>query len=438
MSWNLRYRVKSYIRNALWVIPLVAVLLEQVIWWVVHRLDARLGWRGLGLGVTGAEELFNSVTTLTLSFIVFTFGSLLVAIQIASGQYTPRIIATTLLRDNVIRYTAGIFVFTFIFSVKAAGRMESSVQQLVAFITANLGLTCIVAFLYLIDHAAKMLRPVSLVRRVGEDGLAVIESLYPEQFTEVESITSPQQSVGATVRTILHRGKAAIVIAVNVKKLVAEAEKANGVIEFAPQVGDFVGSGEPLFRLHGAARAVDEHKLRASVVFGGERTIEQDPLFAVRILVDIAIKALSKAINDPTTAVLAIDQLNRLLRRAGKRNLGTDQILDRSGEVRVIFQSPNWEDFVNLAFSEIRFYGAENIQIARRLRAMIANLKDTLPTQRHPPLFVELDLLDRMIEKVYILPEDLKLARIPDPQGLGGSSHSKELASNHGAGKNSG
>jgi hypothetical protein len=104
----------------------------------------------------------------------------------------------------------------------------------------------------------------------------------------------------------------------------------------------------------------------------------------------------------------------------------------------VIFQTPNWEDFVNLAFSEIRFYGAENIQIARRLRAMIVNLKDSLPAQRHPALSQELDLLDRMIEKVYILPEDLKLARIPDPQGLGGSSHSKEPASNRGSGKDSG
>lgn len=91
-----------------------------------------------------------------------------------------------------------------------------------------------------------------------------------------------------------------------------------------------------------------------------------------------------------------------------------------------------------ILFSEIRFYGAENIQIARRLRAMIVNLKDTLPTQRHPALCEELDLLDRMIEKVYILPEDVKLARIPDPPGLGGSSHSKELASNHGSGKDCG
>jgi hypothetical protein len=87
----------------------------------------------------------------------------------------------------------------------------------------------------------------------------------------------------------------------------------------------------------------------------------------------------------------------------------------------VIFRTPNWEDFVHLAFSEIRFYGAENMQIARRLRAMIVNLADTLPAQRHPAMHQELNLLDRMIEKLYVLPEDLALARIPDSQGLGGS-----------------
>ena len=94
----------------------------------------------------------------------------------------------------------------------------------------------------------------------------------------------------------------------------------------------------------------------------------------------------------------------------------------------MIFRTPNWEDFVNLAFSEIRFYGAENIQIARRLRAMIVNLMDTLPVERHSALREELELLDSTIERLYVLPKDLKLARIPDPQGLGGSSHSEELS----------
>jgi uncharacterized membrane protein len=425
MTWNLRYQIKSYIRSALWIIPLFALLLEQVVGALAQTLDTRLAWKGLEFGVTGAQALLNAIITLTLSFIVFTFASLLVAIQVASGQYTPRIIATTLLRDNVIRYTVGLFVFTFLFGIRDLGRTETTVHQFVAIVAGLLALSCIVAFLFLIDYAARMLRPVSLVRRVGQEGLALIESVYPERCPEAQSIAGSQLSPGPAERTILHRGKSAIVVAVNVETLFVEAEKAKGVIEFVPQVGDFVGSGEPLFLLHGGAEAVDERKLQASVVLGAERTMEQDPLFAFRILVDIAIKALSKAINDPTTAVLAIDQLHRLLRSAGTRNLRTDQILDRAGNLRVIFRTPNWEDFVHLAFSEIRFYGAENMQIARRLRAMIVNLTDTLPAQRHSALCKELELLDRAIERLYILPEDLKLARIPDSQGLGGSSHTE-------------
>ena len=422
MTWNRRYQVKSYLRSALWIIPFFAVPLEQVAWVLARTLDTRFAWKGLALGVTGAQAMFNAVITLALSFIVFTFGSLLVAIQVASGQYTPRIIATTLLRDNLIRWTAGLFVFTLLFAIKAADRMETTVHQIIAFVVGLLGLICIVAFLFLIDYAARMLRPVSLAGRVGKYGLEVMESVYPEPSSEEQDIAGSRHSPGSVEGTILHRGKSAIVVAVNVETLVAEAEKAKGVIEFAPQVGDFVGSGEPLFLLHDGADAIDERKLRASVVLGDERTMEQDPLFGLRILVDIAIKALSKAINDPTTAVLAIDQLHRLLRSAGRRNLRTDQILDRAGKLRVIFRTPKWEDFVHLAFSEIRFYGAENIQIARRLRAMIVNLTDTLPAQRHSALRKELELLDRTIEKLYILPEDLKLASIPDLQGLGGSS----------------
>ena len=90
--------------------------------------------------------------------------------------------------------------------------------------------------------------------------------------------------------------------------------------------------------------------------------------------------------------------------------------------MRLFLRTPNWEDFVHLAFTEIRFYGAANIQIARRVRAMIMNLANTLPAERHPALRRELDLLDRMLEKCYALPEDLELARVPDTQGLGGST----------------
>jgi uncharacterized membrane protein len=150
--------------------------------------------------------------------------------------------------------------------------------------------------------------------------------------------------------------------------------------------------------------------------------LEQDPTFAFRIIVDIALKALSPAINDPTTAVIAIDQLHRLLRKAGNKNLRTDEILDKTGQLVVIFRTPNWQDFVHLAFTEIRHCGAQNMQIVRRLRAMIENLVETLPGHRHPALQKELQLLDRAVEENFHYPEDLALARVGDTQGLGGAS----------------
>jgi uncharacterized membrane protein len=129
-----------------------------------------------------------------------------------------------------------------------------------------------------------------------------------------------------------------------------------------------------------------------------ERTIAQDATFALRVIVDIALKALSKAINDPTTAVLAIDQIHRLLRAVGRAHLHDDMIRDAAGNPRVLFRTPDWDDFEQLSCREIRLYGAENFQLARRLPAMLQNLEQALPEARGPALRLELDLLDRTIQ----------------------------------------
>jgi uncharacterized membrane protein len=245
-----------------------------------------------------------------------------------------------------------------------------------------LGFCSIAAFLYLIDYAARLLRPVSILWRVGEDGNTVIASVYPEEARQSTEERTVGQSYGSVDRTILHRGRAGIIIAVNLAALVAWARESDLLLELVPRVGDFVGPRDPLFRVYGTG-TIDERRLLGAVAFGPERTLEQDPTFPFRIVVDIAIKALSKAINDPTTAVLAIDQLERLLREVGKRHLHDEELRDHSGRRRVIYRTPDWQDFVQLSFSEIRFYGAENFQVSRRLRAMIDSLLNTLPHFRH-------------------------------------------------------
>jgi uncharacterized membrane protein len=271
------------------------------------------------------------------------------------------------------------------------------------------------------------LRPISILAHVGNAGIAVIEGVYPTLGLGPVQQAKPLQPA-APDKVVRQRETSGIVLAVNVSKLLAMAESVDGVIEFAPQVGDFVAVDDPLFNLFGGSISIDEDELHCLVAFGSERTIDQDPTFAFRIAVDIALKALSPAINDPTTAVLAIDQLHRMLRMVGRRNLRTDEILGKSGKLRVIFRTPNWEDFVHLAFSEIRSCGSNNLQIVRRLRAMIENLMQTLPDYRHAALLQELSLLDREIVRNFTYPEELALARIGDTQGLGGHSGKKSAA----------
>jgi len=158
---------------------------------------------------------------------------------------------------------------------------------------------------------------------------------------------------------------------------------------------------------------------------GQERTLEQDATFAFRIMVDIASKALSPAINDPTTAVLALDQIHPMLRTVGNRHLDTGRVRDAAGTLRLVYRTPDWEDFVCLAVTEIRHFGGESIQVARRLRAMLENLIRTLPESRTALLRQELILLKRSAERFFSDPEDRALAEISDFQGVGGKKEQR-------------
>lgn len=442
MHWNRRYSLASYLRSALWVDPVLAVpvamavkrLSEAVAAWLVANgvYDRRTGF--WGIDETEAHSLLERIFALNLSCLVFAFGSLLVAIQVASGQYTPRVIATTLLRDRVIRMIVGLFAFCMLWANRTLielGQMRE-VPQMQVFLATVFGLASLVAFIVLIDYGARSLRPVSLVQRVGQRGIAVIEQIYPLLLGQARTHRSPPTAgqrdgyadgfPDVPQRVIYHKGKSAIVLALYLDGLARTAQQAGCVFEFVPQVGDFVGMDDPLFYVYGNSGAVDEDRLRGMVAFGVERTMEQDPMFAFRIEVDIALKALSPAINDPTTAVLVIDQLQRMLGMVGKRALHDNEIRDDSGRTRLILRTPNWEDFVHMCFREIRQCGGGSLQIERRLRAMLEHLLAALPAQRHPALHAELELLDMAVQREHMFKQDSALAQIPDSQGLGGAA----------------
>ena len=356
------------------------------------------------------------------TFIVFVSSALLVAVQLASSQLTPRIIAIVF-RDPVTKYSLTVFVFTFTFSLAALVRIRTTVPLLTAHLAAYSCLASLGVFLYLIDHVGKALRPSGALWAVASLGATVIESVYPQAPGRVAGRGRRRPAESLDGRAYVRRSRTrrdGVVLAFDMPGLVALAERADCVIEMVPQVGDFVAVGDPLFRVFQGGAALPADALCQSVAVGQERTLEQDPAFAFRIMVDIASKGLSPAINDPTTAVLAMDQIHHLLRNVGSRRLDDGRVCDAAGRLRLVYRTPDWEDFVRLAVTEIRQFGGASIQIARRLRAMLENLIQTLPPERAPLLRQELTLLHRSAERFFTEPEDRAMAEVSDFQGVGG------------------
>jgi uncharacterized membrane protein len=277
------------------------------------------------------------------------------------------------------------------------------------------------------DFVGKWLRPSGALRAVAFLGRQVIESVYPRLLAASQDPSLGPAEVPAGEPTVtIANPRDGVVLAFDIEGLVSLAQRADCVIELVPQVGDFVAAGDPLFRMYQGGATLPADALRESIALGQERTMEQDPTFAFRIMVDIASKALSPAINDPTTAVLAIDQIQHLLRNVGNRCLDDERVRDAAGRLRLVYRTPDWEDYVRLAVTEIRHFGGESIQVARRLRAMLDNLIQTLPEQRAPLLRQELNLVHRTAERLFAEPEDRALADVSDLQGVGGKRPSSE------------
>jgi uncharacterized membrane protein len=256
---------------------------------------------------------------------------------------------------------------------------------------------------------------------VADEGRTVVESVYPDPFDPAEEQPGWSPAPDADVVVVEHIGSSGVVLAFSEADLLVLAERAETVIELVPQVGDFVARSDPLFRIRNGGRPVDAGDLRACVAIGAERTMEQDPRFAFRIMVDIANKALSPAINDPTTAVLALDQIHRLLMYVGKRRLDAGETRDAQGRLRLCYGTPDWPDFVSLAVTEIRHFGASSMQVARRLQAMLVHLLRVLPEARKAALQQELDLLQHATQRLFPDEVDRARAQVGDLQGIGSS-----------------
>jgi len=404
----------------MWIFPAIGVVLGWAVVPFLVRFERSMGWE-MQIGRDNALVVIGTIAATTINLVVVVSSALLLAVQLASAQLTPRMIML-IYRDTPRKILLAVFAFTFTFSVSFLVRLDDFVPMVTAYLAAFAFLLNLVLFIYFIDNIGKSLRPIATLRAVALAGREVVHDVYPRRLEQAQidsrqPLAFDRQALKHTVVTDADGA----VLAFDATGLVSLAERSDCLIELIPQVGDFVAEGDPLFRVFGNGDGPSEHALRNSVALGPERTMEQDPMFAFRIIVDVAAKALSPAINDPTTAVLAIDQIHHLLRDVGSRDLSEDRESDARGQVRVVYRTPDWEDFVQMAITEIRQYGRDSIQVIRRLRAMVENLVETLPEHRAPVLLRELKLLDAVAKRAFPDVDDQTLAEGSDLQGMGGS-----------------
>jgi uncharacterized membrane protein len=263
----------------------------------------------------------------------------------------------------------------------------------------------------------------NVLRVIGTRGRSVIRTMFPliadNAKVSREEIEVPP-NLGLPTQTLTHSGEPRAITRFDLERLVRVAQEADAVVAIECGVGDTVVEDAVLLRVHGATRNLPEQTLTRAIHLATSRSFEQDPKYAIRLLVDIAIRALSPAINDPTTAVQALDQIEDLLRRLGCRQLEAGYARDRAGKIRVTFPVPTWQDYLALAFDEIRQFGAASIQVGRRLRAALVGLGDTIAVdERRAAVQQYLDHLSLAIGQSSFDDQDRAAAQQEDRQGLG-------------------
>jgi len=387
---------------------------------VLPRLEHHF-WPNLvsAMSAQAAITISSAVSSGMIALTAIVFSLAFVMVQFSATAYSPRLVLW-IARDPILSHSMGVFSATFLYALlmiawvdrEGSGRVPLVSEYLIfGLLLASMG-----AFVALVDRIGR-LQVNRMLIFTGDQGRDSIAELYPPADSPAPPAAAAAPP-GALTSTVAHVGRPQVIQAIRVEALIAAAAAADGVIEVLAAVGDTLVERTPLVRIT-SLRPLDASVLKGAIIAGDERTFEQDPKYAIRLLVDIGIRALSPAVNDPTTAVQALDQIEDLLIRLGNRRLDIGPFADATGRVRLVVPFPEWDDYLRLAFEEIRVYGATSVQIMRRMRALMASLAEVVPPDRLPPLRRWERRLEESIQQSFGTAEQRREASVVDRQGLG-------------------
>jgi len=421
MSWAVLFRTREYLKGSVWFYPLVGAILGSLLAVLTHQVDT-------SVTVPGAWQYTPSTATTVLSTIVgatvglagFVVTVTVLAIQMATGTFSARYMRIWY-RDRMLKGVLTVLAGTLTFAFSLLRQVGTTQVPNIGVSVAGL---LLVLFLLFFDRFIHRLRPVAVAALVGQVARRTITTVT--QAAEVDT-GSTQIAAGEPVLMVPSRRDGSIQ-AIDARGLVRWASRHHRMLAVQAAVGDFVTTGQHVIAVFGdeSVPAQASRQLQRMIALGAERTVEQDPAFAIRIMADIAVKALSAAINDPTTAVQALDHLGNVLRILGSTPLhGPLTFRDGEGAPRLLMPGRTWEDYLTLAVTEIREYGSGSIQVMRRLRALLEDLRESVRPENRPAVDAEIAKLDPTIATGFAGSVDKDQAQVPDRQGIGGPAASR-------------
>ncbi|MFB7969709.1 DUF2254 domain-containing protein [Streptomyces rubiginosohelvolus] len=420
--------LREHLRDTFWFAPTMGFVCVFVLWFVATELDDAIvrlfqreeAYDELGDLIGFSQDTKTVVTTVSsamMTFIGVVFSISLVAVQMASGQLTPRVVRI-FVRSRISKLTMTVFLATFLVSLLVLSSYESEtdprrvvsvplVQSLLILVLVGMSLLLFVVY---VSATLRLMQVGPVVDRIARDSFRVLGRMP----------RGPQgdEEVGPETARVVYEGRAGVLRDVNTARLVRAARRQGVVLRVIPRIGDFVVPGTPMLAVHGGA-VPPRRRLRYAVSVSVERTLHQDLAFGLRQLADIALRALSTSVNDPTTAVQCLDRIVQFLAAVAHLPLGTVHHRDRAGRVRLVQDGPGWDDLVDLAFEEIRWCLAGSPQVSRRLMAGLDDLLLIVPGDRRKSLARHRELLVQTMERGVPVAADRAFALLPDRQGIG-------------------
>ena len=424
MSWSTSFRLRQTLKGSLWVVPLIAGILGAILGNAASLLDRSVDvpsyWT---YSASTATTVLAAIVGAMVALTGFALTVSVLGVQMATGTFSARYMRI-LYRDPLLKALLAVLVGTTTFSFALLRRTESeSVPDIGVTVTGGLVLVSLILFLVFLDRFLHRLRPVAVAAFVARAGRrALEEGVAAAAARETPDVLPPDYRPGEGPVRIVRSGAAGAIQALDGRGLVRYAQAHRCRLVLRHGVGDFVPEGAALVEVYGMDPGANaEHQLQGMVALGDERTIEQDPAFAIRIMVDIAIRALSPAVNDPTTAVQVLDHLGDTLRMVGSTLLPLPSAGRDAGSAEVLAPVRRWEDFLSLGVTEIREYGEASVQVMRRLRAVLEELHASVLPERRAAVDAELARLEATVGRHFAGTVDLDLAGVADAQGIGGA-----------------